>query len=131
MSDLRLALGCPLLQLVRPVAAMMAARIIFFIILLCVCFCGSRVDGVPLSTFQLFNFATLKLLASAFDADEFDVEDECCVGRNGLSCAAFAVSEVVGNEEAVLRASGHELYAFGPAGDDTVEGEYGRFAAAV
>ena len=83
------------------------------------------------STFQLFNFSTLKLLASAFDADEFNVEDECCVGRYGLSCAAFAVCEVVGNEEAVLRASGHELYAFGPAGDDAVEWEHCRFAAAV
>ena len=79
----------------------------------------------------LFNSSTSQLLASAFDADEFDVEDECCVGRDGLSCAAFAVCEVVGDEEAVLRASGHELYAFGPAGDDTVEWEHGRFAAAV
>lgn len=76
-------------------------------------------------------FPTLKLLASAFDADEFDVEDECCVGRNGLSCATFAVCEVVRNEETVLRASGHELYAFGPAGDDAVEWEHCRFATAV
>lgn len=82
----------------------------------------------------LFNFSTLQLFnfsLSAFDADEFDVEDECCVGRDGLSCAAFAVSEVVGDEEAVLRTGGHELYAFSPAGDDAVEGEHGRFAAAV
>ncbi len=56
--------------------------------------------------------------------DEFDIEDEGGFGGDAGS-ASFAVGEGVGDDEFSFAAHFHGADAFGPAGDDAVEGEGG------
>ena len=63
--------------------------------------------------------------------DKLYVEYECCERRNGLTCAALTVSELVGDEEAILGTLAHELNAFCPTCDNAVEGECGALTALV
>jgi len=65
------------------------------------------------------------------DGNEFDVEDEGGVGRDVGTGAAGSVAELRRNVETILGAGGHELEAFGPAGDDAVEREGNRFFALI
>ena len=57
--------------------------------------------------------------------EELDVEDEHALRPVGLSL----VGERFGNPEAALLADHHQLNAFGPAGDDSVQRKGGRRAA--
>ena len=63
--------------------------------------------------------------------DQFDVKYQCGIGRYAAAGSAFAVGQVVGNEETVFCPFSHELYALCPSGDDAVEGECGALSALV
>ena len=60
--------------------------------------------------------------------DKLYIEDEGCEGRNSGTSALLAITQVVGNEEAILSALLHELQALGPATDHTVQGELSGLA---
>ncbi len=66
-----------------------------------------------------------------FYRDEFYVEDECGIGWNAVACAIGSVGQIIRDEEAVLGAFGHQLYAFSPASDDLIETKDGRGSATV
>ena len=53
------------------------------------------------------------------------IKDEGGIGRNLSTGTTFAIGEVVGDVETVLRAFLHELDTFGPTCDDLIEGELG------
>jgi hypothetical protein len=63
--------------------------------------------------------------------EELDFEDEGFVRADVAACAAGAVGELGRDEETELGTFGHELDAFGPAGDDAVEGELDGLLALV
>ena len=69
--------------------------------------------------------------AELLDRDQFDVEDESCVGADVGSGASFSVGKVGGDEDLVLGSCRHELEDLGPAGDDAVDGEGCGLAALV
>ena len=59
------------------------------------------------------------------------IEDEGCVWGDSLTGTTLAVSEVVRDEEAVLRTLLHELQSLGPSCDDLVETECSTLATTV
>ena len=63
--------------------------------------------------------------------NEFDDELQGGVRRDGVAGTVLAIGEVVRQVELVLGALGHQLQAFGPALDDLVQAEDGRFASLV
>ena len=63
------------------------------------------------------------------NSEQFNLEDEGCARGDSVTGSAVAVGEVGGDKEFVFAAWGHELYSFGPAGDDLIEGEVDRFSA--
>jgi len=69
------------------------------------------------------------LLRRGLDVYEGDLEDDRAVGGDGLAGALGSIGEGRGDGELVLAAHVHELEAFGPAGDDLVQGDEGGLAA--
>ena len=63
--------------------------------------------------------------------DKLYIEHESCKRRDGCSGTALAVSQLVGDEEAILGTLRHELYALCPTSDNAVEGECSRLATLV
>src|SRR6266849_3413837 len=65
------------------------------------------------------------------DAEQLDFEDQRGVRRDLAAGARGAIAEIGRNRQPVFRADAHQLQAFRPARDDTVERERRRLAAVV
>src|SRR6202161_1402201 len=62
-------------------------------------------------------------VATLFDAEEFDAEDQGGVRRNDAAGAAAAVAELGRNDQRALAADLHGRDAFVPAGDDLMQAD--------
>src|SRR3982750_4720585 len=56
-----------------------------------------------------------------FDSQQFDHENQCGITRNSTPCTPFAVGQIVGNIELVLRTHRHQLHPFCPTPNDLIE----------
>ena len=63
--------------------------------------------------------------------DQFDIEDQCCEGRDLRTCATLAVSQTIGDEEAVLSTLLHQLQTLCPSSDHLLQGEGGRLTTLI
>ena len=63
--------------------------------------------------------------------DQFDIEDQCCEGRDLRTCATLAVSQTIGDEEAVLSTLLHQLQTLRPSSDHLLQGEGGRLTTLI
>lgn len=77
------------------------------------------------------SFFSVRGRAGLLHLEELHVENQRLVRADVATGTAGAVGEFGGDVEAELGAFLHELHAFGPAGDDAIEGELDGFLAAV
>src|SRR6187402_272637 len=81
----------------------------------------------PAASLRISPTINRRRFAASLDLLQLDLEDQHGIGRD-LAAGAGAVADVGGHIEFEFLADGHELDAFGPAGNNLVEREGGRVA---